>query len=71
MRITVSVNSDTDPFRAKAVVAAANIAHALQEIDARLRSLAKYEGKTSIDIVSMRSMLRDETEGFGDFLWDV
>lgn len=69
MKMTIEVDVDDDPFKAQCVINASKLGHAIKEIDSRLRSMAKYENKDSIDIVSMRSMLRDETEGFGDFLW--
>ena len=68
MKATLTFNLPDESFECEAANKGTMLALAFQEIDARLRSMAKYEDKNDISIESMRAMLRDETEECG-FLW--
>jgi len=69
MRVVMEFDLPDDDFEHKAAVAGVKLAYALQEVDARLRSMHKYEDKDSINIETVRSMLRDETEDVS-WLWE-
>jgi hypothetical protein len=68
MKTTLTFNMPDEAFECEAANKGTQLALAFQEIDARLRSMAKYDDKNEISIESMRSMLRDETQECG-FLW--
>lgn len=70
MNVVIEFNLPDDHFEHRAAVVGTELACALQEIDARLRSLAKYEDKVSINIETMRAMLREETEDFAPWLFE-
>lgn len=69
MKSVLTFDLPDEHFEHRAAVSATALACAIQEIDSRLRSMAKYEDKATVNIETIRAMLREETEDCGSWLW--
>ena len=70
MRSVLTFDLPDEHFEHRAAQVGTELACALQEVDSRLRGLAKYEDKVSINIETVRAMLREETDDSAPWLWD-
>jgi hypothetical protein len=70
MQVVMEFNLPEDKFEHRAAQVGTELSCALQEIDQRLRSLAKHEDEISINIETMRAMLREETQDFAPWLFE-
>jgi hypothetical protein len=69
MKAVLEYDLPDEHFEHRAAQAATGLACAIQEVDSRLRSMAKYEDKVSVNIETVRAMLREETEDC-HWLWE-
>lgn len=69
MRSVLKFKLPEEKFECSAANVGTQLALAFQEIDQRLRTMSKYEDKVSVNIETMREMLREETD-FASFIWE-